>query len=77
MPKRIEGLQGVRAVAISSAVSHSLVLAADGAVYSFGSGGPLGHGDDQHLADGDVRCELSLVARGRQQLHGLRFLLLG
>ena len=52
MPKRIEGLQGVRAVAISSAVSHSLVLAADGAVYTFGGGGlgKLGHGDESPVA---------------------------
>ena len=47
MPKRIESLQGVRAVAISAGRFHSIVLAADGAVFSFGRGhhGRLGHGD--------------------------------
>ena len=51
MPKRIEGLQGVRAVAISAGDSHSLVLAAGGAVYSFGYGshGKLGHGDVEEV----------------------------
>ena len=51
MPKRIEALQGVRAVAIAAGTIHSLVLAAGGAVYSFGGGGggKLGHGDKSHV----------------------------
>lgn len=50
MPERICGaLAAVRAVAVSAGCEHSLVLAAGGAVYSFGYGshGRLGHGDEE------------------------------
>eukprot|EP00966_Prymnesium_polylepis_P248040 5735447-Prymnesium_polylepis.1 len=45
-PRVIEGLLGVRACAVAAGGGHSLVLAASGAVYSFGFGGrgQLGHG---------------------------------
>ena len=51
MPKRIEGLQGVRAVAIAAGAFHSLVLTAGRAVFSFGPGGDgrLGHGDEEDV----------------------------
>ena len=49
VPKRIEGLQAGRAVAISTRSMHSLVLAG-GAVFSFGGNvsGRLGHGDESY-----------------------------
>ena len=49
-PRVIEGLRGVRACAVAAGRGHSLVLAASGAVYSFGSGhhGQLGHGYGHH-----------------------------
>ena len=49
LPKRIEGLAGQRVVAVSAGAMHSLALTADGAVWSWGSGGfgRLGHGDEQ------------------------------
>jgi len=50
VPERICGaLAAVRAVAVSAGCEHSLVLAAGGAVYSFGYGshGRLGHGDEE------------------------------
>mmetsp|Transcript_35085 Transcript_35085/g.91983 ORF Transcript_35085/g.91983 Transcript_35085/m.91983 type:complete len:285 (+) Transcript_35085:329-1183(+) len=47
-PRVIEGLRGVRACAVAAGGAQSLVLAASGAVYSFGFGGDgqLGHGDE-------------------------------
>ena len=58
MPKRIERLQGVRAVAIAASSSdtgdHSLVLAADGTVFSFGNSGREGeleHGDTSSVLE--------------------------
>jgi len=49
-PRVIEGLRGVRACAVEAGGRHSLVLAASGAVYSFGLGalGQLGHGDTKN-----------------------------
>jgi len=50
VPEKICGaLAAVRAVAVSAGCEHSLVLAAGGAVYSFGFGshGRLGHGDEE------------------------------
>ena len=53
VPKRIEGLRTLRAVAVSAGDFHSLVLVArpcgGGAVFSFGSNttGRLGHGDEE------------------------------
>ena len=46
-PRRVEGLAGVRAVAVAAGALHSLVLSGAGDVYSFGhgGGGRLGHGD--------------------------------
>ena len=47
LPRRVESLGGVRVVAVAAAGRHSLLLAADGGVYSFGDGGggKLGHDD--------------------------------
>ena len=49
LPKKIEALTGQRIVAVSAGAHHSLALAADGAVWSWGQGacGMLGHGDEQ------------------------------
>lgn len=46
-PRRVEGLASARAVHVSAARRHSLVVDAAGRAYSFGSGisGCLGHGD--------------------------------
>jgi len=47
LPKKIEAFAGRRVVAVSARGNHSLALAADGAVWSWGCGayGRLGHGD--------------------------------
>ena len=47
-PRRIGGLEQVRAVQVAAGPEHSLVLSAAGHVYSFGWGGvgQLGHGDE-------------------------------
>jgi len=49
LPKKIEALAGQRVLSVSSAGEHSLVITADGAVWSWGCGafGRLGHGDQQ------------------------------
>ena len=49
LPRRIEAFAGQRIVALSAGEQHSFALAADGAVWSWGSGGvgKLGHGDSQ------------------------------
>jgi len=49
LPKKIEAFAGQRVVAVSAGDDHSLALTADGAVWSWGSGGDgkLGHGDEQ------------------------------
>ena len=60
MPERVCGaLAAVRAVAVSAGCEHSLVLAAGGAVYSFGYGshGRLGHGDEE------ARCNATPARR--------------
>ena len=46
LPRRIEALRSVRAVAVSAGFSHSLAPSAAGEVYSCGDGrfGKLGHG---------------------------------
>ena len=48
-PKKIEAFAGQRVVAVSAGDMHTLALAADGAVCSWGwgLGGKLGHGDEQ------------------------------
>jgi len=48
-PKKIEAFAGQHVVAVSAGGRHSLALAADGAVWSWGGGanGRLGHGDQQ------------------------------
>jgi len=48
-PEKIEALAGQRVVAVSAGGVHSLALAADGSVWSWGEGefGRLGHGDQQ------------------------------
>ena len=50
LPKKVEGLAGQRVLAVSAGEVHSLALAADGAVWSWGggAGGRLGHGDRQN-----------------------------
>ena len=50
LPKKIEAFAGQSIVAVSAGSSHSLALAADGAVWSWGRGHPgvLGHGDEQN-----------------------------
>ena len=47
--RKIEAFDGQRVVAVSAGGQHSLALAADGAVWSWGLGlgGELGHGDEQ------------------------------
>jgi len=49
LPKKIDAFAGQRVVAVSAG-AHSLVLTADGAVWSWGYGysGQLGHGDHQN-----------------------------
>jgi len=49
LPKKIEAFAGQRVVAVSAGMAHSLVLTADGALWSWGGGGNgrLGHGDEQ------------------------------
>ena len=48
LPKKVEAFAGQRVVAVSAGVRHSLALAADGAVFTWGQGrhGGLGHGED-------------------------------
>ena len=54
LPKKVEALVGQRVVAASAGENHSLAITADGAVWSWGTGGEatgaygrLGHGDEQ------------------------------
>ena len=49
LPKKIEAFVGQRVVAVSAGGAHSLILTADGSVWSWGNGvyGLLGHGDRQ------------------------------
>ena len=49
LPKQIEAFAGQRVVAVSAGAGHSLALAADGSVWSWGDGdyGKLGHGVEQ------------------------------
>ena len=43
-------LTGVRVVGVAAGGNHSIALAADGRVFTFGSGeyGRLGHGDEEN-----------------------------
>jgi alpha-tubulin suppressor-like RCC1 family protein len=41
-PVVIQGLQGIRVVAVSTTYMHKIALAADGSVYAFGKGPGLG-----------------------------------
>ena len=49
-PKNVEAFAGQRVIAVSAGLGHSLALAADGSVWSWGQGGwcRLGHGDGQN-----------------------------
>ena len=49
IPKKVDSLDGIKIVGSSAGHRHSLLLSADGALYSFGTGknGCLGHGDTQ------------------------------
>ena len=49
LPKKIEAFAGLRVVAVSAGLYHSLAITADGAAWSWGRGdyGRLGHGDQQ------------------------------
>ena len=49
LPKKVEALAGQRVVAVEPGYFHSIALAADGAVWSWGGAGDgkLGHGDNQ------------------------------
>ena len=51
LPKKVEAFAGRRVVAVSAGGNHSLALAADGAVWSWGGGGlgRLGHGDEERV----------------------------
>eukprot|EP00966_Prymnesium_polylepis_P276257 6382040-Prymnesium_polylepis.1 len=63
-PAVIEGLRGVRAVAVAAGSHHSLVLGSGGEVYAFGGGGygQLGHGNK----------ETQLTPQVIQALKGMR-----
>ena len=63
-PKVIEALRDVRVVAIAAGAEHSMVLANEGEVLSFGQGryGQLGHGDEEH----------QLVPKVIEELRGVR-----
>ena len=50
-PRMVRGdLAGVRVVGVAAGLVHSIALAADGRVFTFGAGdyGQLGHGDEEH-----------------------------
>ena len=50
LPKKVEAFAGQRVVAVSAGDAHSIAIAADGAVWSWGEGswwGQLGHGDEE------------------------------
>ena len=49
LPNKLEAFAGRRVVAVSAGELHSLALAADGAVLTWGEGerGCLGHGEDR------------------------------
>ena len=74
VPKRVEALHvtGRRITEVSAGGAHSLVLAEDGTVLSFGYGysGQLGHGDNLNRSTPTV-IE-SLVAAGRRIAHRSR-----
>ena len=48
LPKAVEAFAGRRVVTLSAGEDHSLALAADGAIFTWGKGetGCLGHGED-------------------------------
>ena len=50
-PHKVGGdLAGVRVVGVAAGAGHSIALAADGRVFTFGKGrsGQLGHGDEEN-----------------------------
>jgi len=76
LPKKIEAFADQRVVAVSAARFHNLILTADGAVWSWGSGcdGKLGHGDEQHqLLPKEVEAfpDQRVVAVSAGQYHNL------
>ncbi|EOD04355.1 hypothetical protein EMIHUDRAFT_221135 [Emiliania huxleyi CCMP1516] len=81
-PRVIESLRGVRAVAASGGLEHSLVLSAAGEVYSFGAGdrGQIGHDPhslfapsrDWHQPQQEVTERLQLTPRVIDSLQGVR-----
>ena len=81
-PRVIESLRGVRAVAASGGLNHSLVLSAAGEVYSFGAGdgGQIGHDPDSlfvpsrdwHQPQQEVTERLQLTPRVIDSLQGVR-----
>ena len=48
LPKKVEAFAGQRVIAVSAGSNHSLALAAENAVFTWGEGGTgcLGHGED-------------------------------
>ena len=50
LPKKVEALVGQRVVAVAAGTVHTIVITADGAVWSWGGGlsGKLGHGDEHN-----------------------------
>lgn len=64
LPRVIDALARVRAVSVHAASCHSIVVADDGAVYTFGEGdgGKLGHGPNEEGAMSTPRPLLGVTA---------------
>ena len=74
LPKRVDALVDQRFVTVSAAPYHSLALAADGCVWSWGLGyyGKLGHGDllDKSLPE-RIEALVGIVAISAGGFHNL------